>query len=196
MSGVILVVLTGIAALLYQPTADRVVLLPAPDGSVGKVIVRSAGQEKEIAQAYATAAVKPGGSVQSGSGTEVEITTHYADVLQAQPRRPASYLLYFQNDSDQLTAASQATLSALKQDVASRPVPEILVIGHTDLVGSSEYNDTLSLQRAQLIAGMLQQLGVQPKSLEVTGRGMRDPLVPTASGVEEPRNRRVEVSVR
>jgi hypothetical protein len=38
-------------------------------------------------------------------------------------------------------------------------VPEILVIGHTDLVGSNEYNDTLSLQRAQLIAGMLQQQG-------------------------------------
>jgi outer membrane protein OmpA-like peptidoglycan-associated protein len=74
-------------------------------------------------------------------------------------------------------------------------VPEILVIGHTDLVGSNEYNDTLSLQRAQLIAGMLQQQGAA-KSLEVTGRGMRDPLVPTASGVEEPRNRRVEVSVR
>ncbi|SCK22982.1 OmpA family protein [Vogesella sp. LIG4] len=196
MNGAVLVLLAGIVAFLQHPAPDRVVLLPAPDGSVGKVIVSTAGGEKEIAQAYATAAVTPGGGVQSGSAAETEVATRYADVLQARPRRPASYLLYFQNDSDQLTDASQATLEALKQDVASRPVPEILVIGHTDLVGSSDYNDNLSLQRAQVIAGMLQQLGVQPKSLEVTGRGMREPLVPTANGVEEPRNRRVEVSVR
>ncbi|MFC3625901.1 OmpA family protein [Vogesella amnigena] len=196
MDAAVVVIAIGLAALLHQPASDKVVLLPAPDGSVGRVVITTAQGEQEISQAYQSAAVRSNGKLTSGSESPDSVAKRYGALLQAQPRRPASYLLYFETGSDMLTAASQATLEALKQDVATRPVPEILVIGHTDRVGRAEDNEVLSLQRAQLIADLLQQQGVKPAALEVTGRGERDLLLPTDDGVDEARNRRVEVSVR
>ncbi|MEQ6290293.1 OmpA family protein [Vogesella sp. GCM10023246] len=196
MDAAIVVIAIGLAALLHQPAADKVVLLPGPDGAVGRVVISTPQGEQEISHAYQSAAVQQNGRVQTGSESADSVAARYGALLQAQPRRPASYLLYFNTGSDELTAESQTTLVALQQDVATRPVPEILVIGHTDRVGSADANEALSLQRAQMIAALLGQLGVQPKSLEVTGRGERDLLLPTADDVDEPRNRRVEVSVR
>lgn len=196
MDAAIVVIAIGLAALLHQPAADKVVLLPGPDGAVGRVVISTPQGEQEISHAYQSAAVQQNGRVQTGSESADSVAARYGALLQAQPRRPASYLLYFNTGSDELTAESQTTLAALQQDVATRPVPEILVIGHTDRVGSADANEALSLQRAQMIAALLGQLGVQPKSLEVTGRGERDLLLPTADDVDEPRNRRVEVSVR
>ncbi|MFC3533005.1 OmpA family protein [Vogesella facilis] len=196
MDAAIVVIAIGLAALLHQPAPDKVVLLPGPDGAVGKVVISTPQGAQEISHAYQSAAVQQDGRVQTGSESAASVAERYGALLQAQPRRPASYLLYFNSGSNELTAESQSTLAALRQDVASRPVPEILVIGHTDSVGSAEDNEALSLQRAQLIAELLAQLGVQPKSLEVTGRGERELLLPTADDVDEPRNRRVEVSVR
>lgn len=196
MDAAIIVIAIGLATLLHQPASDKVVLLPAPDGSVGRVVITTAQGEQEISQPYQSAAVRSNGSLATGSESPDSIAKRYGALLQAQPRRPASYLLYFETGSDMLTASSQATLEALKQDVATRPVPEVLVIGHTDRVGSASDNEALSLQRAQLVADLLQQQGVKPAALEVTGRGERDLLLPTDEGVDEARNRRVEVSVR
>lgn len=82
-------------------------------------------------------------------------------------------------------------------DARQRVAAEILVIGHTDRVGSDADNEALSLQRAQVVARQLQgPAGIHPKALETAGRGESDLLVPTADGVDEPRNRRVEVSIR
>jgi len=192
----VVAIAAGLAAFWPHPKPDHVVLLPAPDGTVGRVIVSTPKGEQEITQAYEVAATAPSGAIQTGSETAVHVKEHYGDALQAMPQRPASYILYFLNNSDQLTPESQATLAALTQDVVSRPVPEVAVIGYTDLVGSDEYNDALSQQRAQVVADMLRQANMKSQSLEIVGRGKRDPLVPTANGVAEPRNRRVEVSVR
>jgi len=72
----------------------------------------------------------------------------------------------------------------------------VLVVGHTDSVGSDQYNDTLSLQRADVIRVGLIQNGIAPENIVAVGRGKRELLVPTADGVAEPRNRRVEIVVR
>jgi outer membrane protein OmpA-like peptidoglycan-associated protein len=72
----------------------------------------------------------------------------------------------------------------------------VVVIGHTDRVGTVEYNDRLSLQRAERVRAELVRLGVDPARISVEGRGEREPLVPTPDEMPEPQNRRVEVSVR
>jgi outer membrane protein OmpA-like peptidoglycan-associated protein len=77
-----------------------------------------------------------------------------------------------------------------------RPAPEIAVIGHTDRVGSVQSNDALSLRRAQRIRDDMGKLGVPVDQIQVAGRGEREPLVATEDEVAEPRNRRVEISVR
>ncbi|MGH8751809.1 MAG: OmpA family protein, partial [Burkholderiales bacterium] len=81
-------------------------------------------------------------------------------------------------------------------EIARRPAPEVVVIGHTDAVGTLEYNDTLSLQRAKKVRDDLVKLGIPTEHIRVAGRGKRELLVPTRDEVSEPRNRRVEISVR
>ncbi|MGH6692492.1 MAG: OmpA family protein, partial [Gammaproteobacteria bacterium] len=80
--------------------------------------------------------------------------------------------------------------------VARRKVAEIAVIGHTDRVGLIEYNDTLSLRRAERVRKDFVSRGIPTGAINVAGRGEREPVVPTADEVSEPRNRRVEINVR
>ena len=67
------------------------------------------------------------------------------------------------------------------------------VTGHADKSGSDAYNMALSLRRANNVKDELVRDGVPAASIVVVGRGESQPLVPTADGVREPQNRRVEI---
>jgi outer membrane protein OmpA-like peptidoglycan-associated protein len=75
-------------------------------------------------------------------------------------------------------------------------VPDLLVIGHTDRVGTDAFNDALSRQRAEVVRRALVARGLPADLIVVIGRGEREPIIATADGVAEPRNRRVEIQVR
>src|SRR6266699_3614453 len=92
--------------------------------------------------------------------------------------------------------ASQSEVKELLAEMASRQAPDITVIGHTDLVGPDPSNDALSLQRAERVKSILAGMGIPAERILTAGRGRREPLIPTAEGVSEPRNRRVEINVR
>ena len=104
--------------------------------------------------------------------------------------------VYFMLNSDDFTEESKVVVTAMLVEMKSRPSPEITVIGHTDRLGAESYNDDLSLKRAQIVKAKLVEQQVPESSISVAGRGEREPLVPTADEVAEPRNRRVEISVR
>ena len=72
----------------------------------------------------------------------------------------------------------------------------MIVIGHTDTVGSDVANDTLSRQRAEVVRAAFGARGLATDKVVTIGRGKRELAVPTADGVAEPRNRRVEILVR
>ena len=67
------------------------------------------------------------------------------------------------------------------------------VTGHTDRAGSDAYNMALSLRRANAVKDQLVREGIPAAGITVVGRGESQPLVPTADGVREPQNRRVEI---
>ena len=69
----------------------------------------------------------------------------------------------------------------------------VQVTGFTDTSGSADYNQRLSVRRANAAAAVLAQDGVPQSSMVVTGRGQNDLRVPTPDGVREPQNRRVEI---
>jgi len=71
----------------------------------------------------------------------------------------------------------------------------VTVVGHADSVGSPAVNQRVGLRRARAVADMLVRLGVPEEAIAVESRGESEPLLPTADGVAEPRNRRVEVVV-
>jgi outer membrane protein OmpA-like peptidoglycan-associated protein len=107
-----------------------------------------------------------------------------------------SFLLYFLEARDELTPESRQVMQQVFAEIARRPAPEIVVIGHTDRVGAVPYNDALSLRRAAKVRDDLVKLGIPADRIQIAGRGEREPLVTTEDEVPEPRNRRVELSVR
>ncbi|HYB44133.1 MAG TPA: OmpA family protein [Candidatus Methylomirabilis sp.] len=179
------------------PRDDLYVLLPSADGKTGAALaVTHAGSEQVLATPYAAARIKQEGRIESGTATPAEVGQVFGDALAALPPRPVSYLLYFVEGKDELTPESRQVVQQIFAEIARRPSPEIVVIGHTDRVGSVAFNDKLSLQRANRMRDELIKLGIPADRIEVAGRGEREPLVPTDDEVPEPRNRRVEISVR
>jgi outer membrane protein OmpA-like peptidoglycan-associated protein len=175
---------------------DLYVLLPAPDGKTGALTVAHADREQVLSAPYAAARIRAPGRIETGPVTPEEIQRVFGQALAALPARPATFILYFVEGRDEFTPESRQVMSAIFAEIANRPSPEVVVIGHTDRVGSVAFNDSLSLQRAERVRTELVRLGVRADQIEVAGRGWREPLVAAAEGVPEPRNRRVEISVR
>lgn len=186
----------GLLALLLAGCAsERIVLLPSADGQPSAVVVRDKNGEVRLDQPYAglKRSLDANRAYQS---SPAEVAERFGPALAALPARPTSYVLYFEAGGNVLTPESQAAMVAIRKEIAERAASEVMVIGHTDRVGNAEGNDKLSLKRAQGIADSLIESGVPAEKLEAVGRGERDPLVPTADDVDEPKNRRVEINVR
>ena len=116
--------------------------------------------------------------------------------MAAQPQAPAHFILQFESGSTALVPASRPLLARIVSTIQERKSLDVSVIGHTDTAGSDEFNNQLARQRAEGVARLLVEAGVDPRLLEVTSHGKAIPLVPTGDNVPEPRNRRVEVTVR
>ena len=80
--------------------------------------------------------------------------------------------------------------------IGRRRSNDVSIIGHTDRVGSRDQNYRLGLDRAAEVRSLLVRRGVDPSFIQVDSHGQDNPLVPTGDQVQEPRNRRVEVTVR
>jgi len=176
---------------------DTIVLLPDDQGKTGAIIVSSAGVERRLDQPRQTVTVK-GGSPPGLSTVmpEQEVLAIAGPALAALPKPPARYILYFEHDSTDLTRESQALLQKVLGAIRDRAPVDVSVVGHTDTVGKKEYNYALSLKRAKVVASILRGKGVDPSAFDITSHGKDNPLIPTGDQVTEPRNRRVEITVR
>jgi len=175
---------------------ERITLLPSQDGSPSAVIIKSASGETILDKPYATDTISGGGRVTNTQGEADAVRQKYSSTLSALPQRAAVFMLYFDTATDVLVPESQARLAQIKAELASRPAPEIIVIGHTDTVDTPAYNDALSLKRAETVKRILIDAGIPGESIVAQGRGKRELLVQTKDRVDEPRNRRVEIRVR
>ena len=170
-------------------------VLPARDGHVGAIVVRGPGSEKVINEAYASVSIN-GSTQTNGSLSQAQVREMFGSTIEALPGSPASFTLYFLEGKDELTPESRSELDNVFSELKRRPLPDIVVIGHTDTVGSLEFNDKLSLARAERMREMLISLGLPAERIQAAGRGKRELLIQTEENVSEPRNRRVEISVR
>lgn len=177
---------------------DTIVLLPKPNGQIGGVMVRSidGGDGLLLDKPYAGARIEGPGKVQAVTYNADRTREEFGTAITALPGRPATFVLYFLEGKDELTVESEGEVVRVFDELKSRPDPEIWVIGHTDAVGTIQYNDQLSLQRAERVRDELVGRGIPADSIEVSGRGKREPLVPTSEGIPEPMNRRVQIDVR
>jgi outer membrane protein OmpA-like peptidoglycan-associated protein len=109
---------------------------------------------------------------------------------------PKSWVVYFDFDKSDLSSQSIATIDEAVAYAQTSSKALVVVEGHTDTAGSSDYNDGLAAQRAETVAEKMRTLGVPKNDVAVSSFGQELPAVATGDGVAEPLNRRVEIQVR
>lgn len=176
---------------------DLVVLLPESDGTTGRADVSNSAGKTELSSPRSGTRVAPGQApTPAAPVSEADVKRIFGDALAAQPPAAIHYTLYFEFDSDELTAESRKLLQEVLQTVKTYPTPHVTVIGHTDTTGPAAVNVQLGLRRATVVRTMLVDTGLDGAQIDATSHGEATPLVKTADEVTEPKNRRVEITVR
>ncbi|MEN6624235.1 MAG: OmpA family protein [Smithella sp.] len=125
-----------------------------------------------------------------------EVRQIFREALEAEPLPPTNFTVYFKTDSAALSVNSLPQMTKVFDAIRVRKTADIVVSGHTDATGTTNYNRNLSLKRARVIAYLLVDRGIDRRNIQVTYYGKGNPLIPTPDGMAEPRNRRVEISIR
>jgi len=155
-------------------TARGAIIGAVLGGAAGAIIGHQMdGQAKEIEQSV------PGAIVQRvGEGIQVTF--------------PSGLLFDF--DSDVIRSNAATNLNALAGNLSKYDESNLMIVGNTDAVGSSEYNQTLSEERAQSAARYLHGQGVT-RYIATAGVGEREPVSSNTTEAGRQQNRRVEIAI-
>jgi peptidoglycan-associated lipoprotein len=193
-----LIALPLLAALLLGGCQSKPVsyaaLLANPDGTTGKIVI--AGQQGAQTLDQPKTAAPLHGAQPPAPISDEQLQKDFGAAMTARPLPPERFLLYFESGGAVLTAESAALLPKIVENAAKRPGVDVSIIGHSDTVGKAEANAELALRRAQAVASQLKDKGLQAIALTVESHGEANLLVKTPDETPEPRNRRVEVSIR
>jgi outer membrane protein OmpA-like peptidoglycan-associated protein len=180
------------------PAPTLIALLPDPDTNVtGRIRVFNEFGSVNLTTPNASLRTVAGaapGAIRTLSSDDVNRL--FGEALAALPPAPKHFILQFNFESDTLTDASAALVPAILAAVKALAVPEVVVVGHTDTMGDKKSNVALGLKRAMRVRDILLAAGLEPAMVDVTSHGEADPLVRTRDNTPEPRNRRVEITVR
>lgn len=184
-----LLTLSGCASKSY------VVLLPNDDGTTGKVVV-STPAGTTLLEKGKEGALLSGPAGKPFAVSDEKIAQDFGAALAASPKKPVTYLLYFDAGGTKLTSASQADIPKIIEEVTKRPAPDISIIGHTDTTSGPEFNARLALSRARQVAEIIKKANAETSLISIESHGEKNLLIPTPDNTDEPRNRRVEVTIR
>lgn len=156
-------------------TAKGAIIGAVVGGTVGAVIGHQMDQQaKELEQNI------PGATVERvGEGIQVTFESG----------------LLFDFDSDRVKPEAQRNLNNLAASLSKYPNSSLLIVGHTDAVGSDSYNQSLSERRATSTVSYLIGQGVSSSRLRAMGLGESEPVAPNDSDMNMAKNRRVEVAI-
>ena len=180
-----------------RPGQAQTVLLPDSESKiVGRATVSNASGSATLEAARESTVMSAGAPPAPITVlSESEVDRLFGDALNALPPAPRRFTLYFRFESDALTEESRALVPEILKAVRERPVPDLIIVGHTDTTGTAAANFELGRTRALMVRSILVEAGVNAV-MDITSHGESDLQVPTADGTLEPRNRRVEISVR
>ena len=188
--------LAAFAQPAWTPSADDLIrqLRPQSGGATRGIRPLSGAAAPDAA---APEPVRPAMS-HGGAPRPPHQATHVAQLQPApvDPQGTASLTVQFENGSDRLTPAATHTLDELGRALSNPELAQYSfhIVGHTDTVGRPDANRTLSERRAAAVSDYIAtRYNVDRARLVALGKGQDEPLVPTALGVPEPRNRRVQI---
>jgi outer membrane protein OmpA-like peptidoglycan-associated protein len=104
--------------------------------------------------------------------------------------------VFFDWDKSDLSDRARQIIADAAQASSKVTTTKIEVDGHADRSGTPQYNQALSMRRAQAVGAELVKDGVPQNIISISAFGDTRPLVPTAPGVREPQNRRVEIVLK
>ncbi len=165
----------GIIGNANGSTAKGAIIGAAVGGTIGAVIGHQMDQQaKELKQNLPGAVVE-----RVGEGIQVTFESG----------------LLFDFDSDRVRAEAAQNLRNLAASLDKYPNTDLLIVGHTDSVGSDSYNQSLSERRARATATYLSAQGVARERLRTSGRGEAEPVTSNSTDAGRQKNRRVEVAI-
>jgi outer membrane protein OmpA-like peptidoglycan-associated protein len=180
-----------------RPGQSLTVLLPDSDtGSTGNAHVSNPFGSVGLAAERDAALATPNSRPILGKVSAADVKTIFGDALSALPPAPRQFTLFFRFESDELTDQSQALIPQVLAAVKAHAVQDVVVIGHTDTMGTQPANFGLGLKRAMMVRNLLVKAGLDGSTIDVTSVGELDLLVKTPDETPEPRNRRVDIAVR
>jgi OmpA-OmpF porin, OOP family len=109
------------------------------------------------------------------------------------PAQPRRFLIFFDWNKATLTPEARSILASAAAAAKQGQVVRIELTGHADRSGPATYNMRLSQRRADAARAQLVRDGIAAGEIVTYAKGETEPLVPTADGVREPQNRRVEI---
>jgi len=180
-----------------RPGQDVIVLLQDSDTkSTGAAGVSNPLGSVDLAAERDAALVSSGRAPVLTKLSPADVQRMFGDALSALPPAPRRFTLFFRFESDELTDQSQALIPQILGVVKEHAVQDVVVVGHTDTMGTQLANYGLGLKRAMTIRNLLVTAGLDGSTIEVTSVGELDPVVKTPDETPEPRNRRVDIAVR
>ncbi len=114
-------------------------------------------------------------------------------VAAATPAPARTFMVFFDWNRADLTSRARQIIAEAAEARTRQAVTRIDATGHTDTSGAPQYNQRLSVRRAEAVAGELARLGVPRAEMVIRGVGESQLLVPTPDNTREPQNRRVEI---
>jgi outer membrane protein OmpA-like peptidoglycan-associated protein len=111
------------------------------------------------------------------------------------PPPPQRFVLFFDFGVAELSSDARLIVREAIEAVQQQRSARIIIVGHTDTVGSRAYNQRLSERRALAVKNEMVRAGIDEEQIATVGRNFADPIVPTGPGVREPQNRRAVIDL-
>ena len=109
---------------------------------------------------------------------------------------PGPFVIYFGHDSAKIENAARVTIRVAAAAMTRAKAATLILAGHTDTSGASDYNVTLSQTRALAVAEELRGLGVADAAISVTAFGEERPSMKTGDNAKEKQNRRTVITLK
>lgn len=176
--------------------STNVVLLDTNNSTHNAIVVSTKSGEAMIDKPYFDSTLT-GDSTKPTPPTQVDpvaVREKYAKELSMLPRKPESFLFYF--EKNEINQSSKNQIEKFKKTIANSQPATIDIIGHTDTTGSADQNYALGLKRAKQTEKYLLSQGIEMTRKRVVSYGENDLLVDTPDDTLNPLNKCVEVIVR
>ncbi len=191
----VVLILAGLQAPKTTQSKASIVL-GDKSGANNAIVISSKESELLVDEPFSMVKLKADGGISKPVKISAkDLQEQFSDALEAEPKKPYSINLYFENKT-KLTTSSIKSIQNIMKVLREKEPYSIVIGGYTDSKGSKEKNILISKNRAEFIKDILLENGVKSSSIKVFAYGESGQLFSTKDGVREVKNRRVEVIVK